>query len=152
MTRRPFDADAAFRCCRYTSLKVGYSHLGTDYTHRIWETTAEDVFRISVDTTGNQFVMLRAVYENRERTGDNFEPDALAEVGELAGMRHFDVADRNRQRFTLHRQRHPRRALRPQRLGRGRPRRVYGQRARPAVLRLQPVLDRRHSRQTIATT
>jgi len=59
------------------------------------------VFRVSVDTTGNQFVMLRALYEDRSREGENFDAHALAEVGELPGMRHFDVANRNRQRFTL---------------------------------------------------
>ena len=84
-----------------TAVKLGYSHLGSDYTHRIWETTAEDVFRISTDITGHQLVTVRAIYENRSRTGDHFEPGVLQEVGELAGMRHFDVADRDRQRLWL---------------------------------------------------
>ena len=84
-----------------TAVKVGYSHLGSDYTHRIWETTAEDVFRVSTDITGHQLVTVRAIYENRSRTGDHFEPEVLEEVGELAGMRHFDVADRDRQRLWL---------------------------------------------------
>ena len=85
----------------YTSIKAAYSRLGSDYTHRIWETTNEDVFKVSVDSTGNQRFMLRAQYENRQRTGDGFEADALAEVGELSTMRHFDIADRDRTRFTF---------------------------------------------------
>jgi MtrB/PioB family decaheme-associated outer membrane protein len=99
--RTSFDAEGAMQILPTTSLKVGYGHLGSDYTHRIWESTAEDVFRLSVDTTGNQYVMLRGLYENRSREGENFNAHALEEVGELPGMRHFDVADRNRQRFTF---------------------------------------------------
>lgn len=99
--RVSFDAEGALQVLPTTSLKVGYGHLASDYTHRIWEKTAEDVFRVSVDTTGNQYVMLRGLYENRQRDGEHFEAEALAEVGELPGMRHFDVANRNRQRFTF---------------------------------------------------
>lgn len=99
--RATFDADGAFQFMPSTSLKVGYSHLATDYTHRIWEKTAENAFRVSIDSTRSSAVMLRAVYENRKREGEHFEEEALVEVGELAGMRHYDVADRDRQRFTL---------------------------------------------------
>lgn len=99
--RASFDAEAALQVLPTTSLKVGYGHLASDYTHRIWEKTAEDVFRVSVDTTGTQWLMLRALYEDRSREGENFDPLALLEVGELPGMRHFDVANRDRQRFTL---------------------------------------------------
>jgi MtrB/PioB family decaheme-associated outer membrane protein len=101
VTRSAFDADAALQVLRSTSIKAGYSHLASDYTHRIWHTTGEDVFRISVDTTGHPLVMLRGLYENRQRQGERFDADVLAEVGELAGMRHFDVADRDRQRVSL---------------------------------------------------
>jgi MtrB/PioB family decaheme-associated outer membrane protein len=99
--RVTFDADAALQVHRTTSVKVGYSHLAADYTHRLWETTTENVFRISADTTGTAVVSFRGVYENRKREGENFEADALAEVGELPDMRQFDVANRNRQRLTL---------------------------------------------------
>ncbi len=99
--RSTFDADAAVDLVRYTQLKVGYSSLGSDYTHRIWESTSEDVVRVSVDVTGNALFGVRALYENRERTGDNFQSEELEHVGELPGMRHYDIADRNRDRLTL---------------------------------------------------
>ena len=99
--RSIFDVDGAYEVLPFTSLKVGYSALGSDYTHRIFESTNENVFRVSLDTTGNQYLTVRGLYEIRSRDGDGFEPEALAEVGELATMRHFDVADRDRQRFTL---------------------------------------------------
>ena len=101
VTRSTFDADAAFDVARYTQLKVGYSNLASDYTHRIWESTSENVFRVSADVTGNALFGVRALYENRERTGDNFQSEELEHVGELPGMRHYDIADRNRDRFSL---------------------------------------------------
>jgi MtrB/PioB family decaheme-associated outer membrane protein len=101
VARTTFDADAGFDIAPFTSLKVGYSHLGADYQHRLWEQTAENVIRVSIDTTGHQWFNLRGLYENRARQGEGFAAEALAEVGELIGMRHFDIADRNRQRFTL---------------------------------------------------
>jgi MtrB/PioB family decaheme-associated outer membrane protein len=99
--RISLDADAAVEVAPHTSLKVGFSHLGAEYEHRLWEQTEENVFRVSLDTTGNQYFSLRGLYEDRQRQGDGFEAEALAEVGELAGMRHFDIADRDRRRFTL---------------------------------------------------
>jgi MtrB/PioB family decaheme-associated outer membrane protein len=99
--RSTFDVEGAFSVAPYTSLKAGYSRLGSEYTHRIWETTNEDVFKVSLDSAGNQRFMLRAQYENRQRQGEGFEADALAEVGELSTMRHFDIADRDRTRFTF---------------------------------------------------
>ncbi len=99
--RVTFDADGAFQVAPFTSVKVGFSHLGADYQNRIWEKTGENVFRVSLDTTGNQYVSVRGVYENRKREGQGFKADVLAEVGELASWRYYDVADRDRQRFTL---------------------------------------------------
>jgi hypothetical protein len=99
--RSSFDIEGAFTLTGYSSIKAAYSRMGSDYTHRIWETTNEDVFKVSVDSTGSQRFMLRAQYENRQRTGDGFEPEALADVGELPTMRHFDIADRDRNRFTF---------------------------------------------------
>jgi MtrB/PioB family decaheme-associated outer membrane protein len=101
VTRNTFDADAGVEVAPYTLLKVGYSHLGADYVHRLWEKTGEDVVRVSLDTSRGDLFNLRALYENRNRTGEHFEPEALIEVGELIGMRHYDIADRGRQRFTL---------------------------------------------------
>ena len=99
--RVTFDADGALQVAPSTSVKVGFSRLGTDYQHRIFEKTGENVFRVSVDTTGNALVSVRGLYENRKREGEGFDAQLLPGVGELAGMRYYDVADRDRQRFTL---------------------------------------------------
>jgi hypothetical protein len=59
------------------------------------------VFRVSLDSTGNSRFMARLQFENRGRTGDGFDPAELAHVGELPTMRHFDIADRDRNRITF---------------------------------------------------
>lgn len=99
--RSTFDVDGAYEIARYTSLKVGYSFFGSDYTHRSFETTNENVFRVSLDTTGYRYLMVRGVYENRTREGDTFDREPLDEAGEYIGMRHYDIANRDRQRFTF---------------------------------------------------
>ena len=101
ITRSQFDIDGALSVAPYTSLKVGYTTLGSDYTNRIFETTSEDVFRVSLDSAGNSRFMARLQFEDRQRTGDGFSAEELAHVGELATMRHFDIADRDRSRLTF---------------------------------------------------
>ena len=101
VTRSTFDADAAVQFMPTTSVKVGYTNQSTDYTHRMFDSTTENVFRASLDSSGNQDLMLRAQFEHRKRRGNDFQAAALAESGELPTMRHFDIADRDRARFTL---------------------------------------------------
>jgi hypothetical protein len=99
--RNTLDLDAAYEILPFTSLKVGFSELGSDFTNRIFESTSERVVRVSVDTMGNPWLMVRGLYEDRSREGNHFEPELLTEAGEVATMRHYDIADRDRRRFTL---------------------------------------------------
>ena len=101
VTRSSFEVDGSFSVAPHTAVKAGYSRYGSDYTHRIWESTNEDVLRASLDSTGNQRFMARLQFENRKRRGEGFEPAALSDYGELPTMRHYDIADRNRNRFTF---------------------------------------------------
>jgi MtrB/PioB family decaheme-associated outer membrane protein len=101
VTRNNFDADAAVELAPFTSLKFGYSNVASDYQNRLWENNSEHAFRVSLDTTGNQYFSVRAQYEDRSRDGEGLQPEQLAEVGELADMRQYDVANRNRKRFTF---------------------------------------------------
>src|SRR5207344_665912 len=80
---------------------AGYTRERVDRHDRIFGKTAEDIFRASIDSTRNQYFTARVVYEHGTRNGEDFEPDLLAEVGEHLEMRHYDVADRNRNRVTL---------------------------------------------------
>jgi MtrB/PioB family decaheme-associated outer membrane protein len=86
--RQTLDLDASFSPHRYVGLGVGYAREDADRTFRIFEKTAEDVLRFSIDSTGNQYVTLRAKYEFSRRE----------EVGEQPTMRHFDIASRDRSR------------------------------------------------------
>lgn len=100
-TRQNFDVDVAYSPIRFTSFKVGYGHGQADRTYRIFDTTTENTFRVSFDSTGNQYFTARVKYEFTRRTGKGFNPELLEHVGEQPGMRHFDIADRDRQRFTV---------------------------------------------------
>jgi MtrB/PioB family decaheme-associated outer membrane protein len=100
MQRRTFDVDASFTPYQYVALGVGLTREDADRTHRIFENTAENSYRVSVDSTGNQYVTLRAKYEHSRRTGSGFEEALLEEVGEQPDTRHFDIADRDRDRAT----------------------------------------------------
>lgn len=100
LTRQNIDLEAAYAPVRFTSVRVGYAHARLDRTHRIFDHTSENTIRASVDTTGNAYVSLRAQVERSARTGHDFDLEALEAVGEQPGMRHYDVADRDRTRFT----------------------------------------------------
>ena len=100
-TRNNLDVDAAYTGLRYTTVRAGYGYAGADFTQRVYFRSDENTFRVSMDTVGNQYISLRSLYERSERRGDGFHGAVLEEVGEQPGMRHFDVADRDRNRVTL---------------------------------------------------
>ncbi|MBI4477829.1 MAG: MtrB/PioB family decaheme-associated outer membrane protein [Acidobacteria bacterium] len=99
--RQNLDVDVSWLPHTYAAFKVGYGRETADRTFRIFERTNEDVFRVSADSNGNQYVTLRAKWEYSVRKGEGFEEHLLVDVGEQLGMRHYDVADRNRSRATL---------------------------------------------------
>jgi MtrB/PioB family decaheme-associated outer membrane protein len=101
--RKTLDLDASYAPLTYVALGVGYGREDADRTWRVFETTTEDVFRVSADSTGNQYVSVRAKYEFSSRSGSASEghiEHILGEVGEQPTMRHFDIADRDRSRVT----------------------------------------------------
>lgn len=99
--RKNFDIDGTFSGLPYTSIKVGYGNAVTDRTFRVFGETRENTFRVSADSTGNQYLSVRALYENSVREGRDLDLHVLEAVGEQPGMRQFDVANRDRNRFTL---------------------------------------------------
>lgn len=98
--RKTLDLDASFTPFRYAGFGVGYGREDGDRTWRIFEKTTEDVLRLTFDSLGNQYVSLRTKYEYSERRGSGFDSHLLDEVGEQPDMRHFDIANRDRSRFT----------------------------------------------------
>ena len=98
--RNTLDLDASISGARYLNVGLGYTRDDNDRTFRIYEKTAEDTFRVEVDSTGNQYASLRAKFEHSARKGSGFDEELLDEVGEQPGTRHFDIADRRRDRVT----------------------------------------------------
>jgi len=99
-SRTNFDADATWTKLQPVALTVGYSRNNTGHDFRIFENTGEDVFHLTADAVGSQFVSFRADYEHASRSGSGLNEDLLVEIGEQPAMRHYDVADRNRNKFT----------------------------------------------------
>ena len=99
--RQTFDANLTFNGLRYTALRVGYGRDVYDRTGRDFVGTTDNTFRASVDTVGNPWVSLRAIYEHTAREGRGFSKDALEEGGYQEGLRFFDESDRTRNRGTL---------------------------------------------------
>jgi hypothetical protein len=93
------DLEASYSPIRYLSVGAAYAREDQDRTFRIFENTAENTFRVTADSTGNQWVTFRAKYEVSKRSGSGFQEHLLEEVGEQPELRHFDLADRDRKRF-----------------------------------------------------
>lgn len=98
--RTNFDADATWTGLTPVALTVGYAHNTSSHEFRIFEDTGEDVFRISADAAGLQFFTFRATWELSGRSGSGFNEEILTQIGEQPGLRHYDLADRTRNRFT----------------------------------------------------
>ncbi len=101
--RHTFDADFKFLPRGGTTTGVGYSRIGEERSHRIFESTTDNTFRVIFDSVGNRWVTLRTKYEHSQRRGEGIEQGEaeLAAIGEQPGMRHMDVAPRDRDRITL---------------------------------------------------
>jgi hypothetical protein len=55
---------------------------------------------VSADAVGSSWLTFRTKYEFSDRTGSGLDESQLTAIGEQPGMRHFDLADRTRNRFT----------------------------------------------------
>jgi MtrB/PioB family decaheme-associated outer membrane protein len=102
--RDTFDADLRISPVRGLSAGIGYSRLGEDRPHRIFEEVSEDVLRVIADSIGHRWFTVRMKYEHGERRGHG-DPteisDMLLSLNEQPGMRHFDIASRDRDRVTI---------------------------------------------------
>jgi len=81
--RTNFDADATWTKLQPVAFTVGYSRNNSGHDFRIFESTGEDVFRLTADAVGSQAVSFRAEYEHGSRTGSGLNEDLLVEIEEL---------------------------------------------------------------------
>ena len=98
--RTTFDTDATWSGLHPLALTVGYTRNNGGYDLRIFENTGENVLRVTADAVGSQWLTFRAGYELGDRTGSGLDESLLTEIGEQPGMRHYDVANRTRHRFS----------------------------------------------------
>lgn len=99
--RQTMEADLQFTPKGPASMTFGVSRIEEDKTHRIFESTVDNAMRIRLDTLSTGLVSVRATYEYAERRGEGFDVAILTAANEQPGMRHYDLADRNRNRFTV---------------------------------------------------
>src|SRR5262249_56552201 len=98
-SRTNFDADATWSKLMPLGLTFGYSRNNAGYDERIFGSTGENAFRVIGDYVTSSMVSFRAQYEGSSRNGADFDEAVLTQIGEQPGMRHFDLADRNRNPF-----------------------------------------------------
>ena len=101
ITHSQFDATATFNVMPYTALRVGYGRDAMDHNHRAWSTLTDNTFRVSVDTVGNQYVMVRGLYEFTQRSGSGLNEEFFVASGSQPAVRLFDDAERDRNKATL---------------------------------------------------
>jgi MtrB/PioB family decaheme-associated outer membrane protein len=101
--RRTLDADFRYLPTLRTSVGLGFTRIGEERTHRIFDSTTDNQVRVTFDAMSRRWFSLRTKYEHAERRGEGIERGEafLASIGEQPGMRHFDIAARDRDRFTL---------------------------------------------------
>ncbi|HXD72260.1 MAG TPA: MtrB/PioB family outer membrane beta-barrel protein [Vicinamibacterales bacterium] len=101
INRKTFDAEASYTPYRYSAFRVGYTREQIDQTFRTFDTTTEDIVRVSADASGISWLMLRAVYEHGNRSGSGLDEQSLDDIGEQTSLRQFDISDRRSNRFSL---------------------------------------------------
>jgi MtrB/PioB family decaheme-associated outer membrane protein len=101
--RHTFDADVTYSPMTALSAGLGFSRIGEERSHRIFESTTDNVVRVLVDSVGHRWFTVRTKYEHAERRGTGIEQgiELLVAVNEQPGMRHYDVAERDRNRVTI---------------------------------------------------
>jgi MtrB/PioB family decaheme-associated outer membrane protein len=99
-SRTTFDGDATYTGLKALALNAGYTRNDNGYDFRTFESTGENVMRLSADAVGNSFVTFRAQYELGSRSGSGLDEKQLTSIGEHREMRYYDLANRTRNRFT----------------------------------------------------
>jgi MtrB/PioB family decaheme-associated outer membrane protein len=94
-----FDADATWTKLQPLALSVGYTNNHNNHDFRTFGTTNENVLRLTADAVGTTWVTFHARYEHGDRTGSELDEESLITIGEQPQLRHFDIADRTRNRF-----------------------------------------------------
>jgi len=103
VTRNTLDLDFRLTPKARMVAGIGYTMLDEERSHRLIEETTDHILRLTFDVVGNRWFTLRTKYEHADRSGAATEEaqQALFGIGEHPGIRHFDIAPRNRNRVTV---------------------------------------------------
>lgn len=103
LTRQAFEAEANIRTGPGMRAGVGYIFYGEERDHRVIADSSENGIRLTFDALGMQWFTLRSRYEHSAKRGDATDEAQreLFRIGEQPQIRHFDIASRDRDRFTL---------------------------------------------------
>jgi hypothetical protein len=99
--RNTFDANVAFSGIPHTSLRVGYQYHKLEHGVRTTEGYQDDTYRVSLDTVGNRYVTVRAMFETTERRTIDLSEEALEHAAMQPAARFYDEASRDRDRASL---------------------------------------------------
>lgn len=99
--RNTLETGATFNLLPYSSLKVGYIFDDVKREGRAYSNMADYTFRASIDTYGNQYMMLRGVFEHTKRIGDGLSLERIEEGGGQNALRFYDEADMDRDKGTF---------------------------------------------------
>jgi MtrB/PioB family decaheme-associated outer membrane protein len=98
--RTTFDADATWDKVKPVAITVGYTYNGNGYDARTFQSSGENVFRVSADAVGSSWSTFRVQYEVGSRSGSGLDETTLTSIGEHPEMRQYDLANRTRNRLT----------------------------------------------------
>lgn len=82
------------------ALTIGVQREHGRFDHRIFETTTEDTVTVRADAVSTGWSTVRLAYEHADREGDGLDEAGLSAIGEQPLLRHYDLANRRRHRFT----------------------------------------------------
>jgi hypothetical protein len=102
--RQTFTADLNLTPMSRASFGAGFISQVEDRTFRIFDSTTEYGTRLWFDSVGHPLFNVRTKYEYSRKRTDTTDAEAaefLDEFGEQPGMRHFDIAERDRHRVTV---------------------------------------------------
>ncbi len=98
INRNTLDANIAFAPFPYGSIRVGYGYDLYEHTIRATEGLKTNTARVSFDTTGNEYVTMRALFERSTRDTVDLSVERLREMAMQPAARFFDEGARNRNR------------------------------------------------------
>jgi MtrB/PioB family decaheme-associated outer membrane protein len=99
-SRTNVEGDATWTGLKPVALTAGFSRNDAGYDARIFQSTGENVLRLSADAVGTQWMTFHGKYEYGSRSGSDLDEALLVQIGEQPSMRHYDLANRNRNQFT----------------------------------------------------